>query len=170
MDTQTETLGTNQCLGISSYDSEGLMRDISKEEWLQRHASIILGLWSPWQMPLGVDHVYAGQIEEDMAESCEDKINLMEGYQWLTCYIWLPEEYNVADIDPETILLNGRIGVACYEIKDELQLLIARFSWSQVEEIIKPDKFEFTVSGELFNGTSFDSSDTVTVIDEVKQE
>ena len=166
MSTQIKTPDINQRLDIDSHDSEGLMQGIRREEF----ASRALRLWSPWQTPLGIDHVYAGQIEDDMTEIYEDKINLREDYQWLTCYVWLPEEYNVADIDPETILLNGRIRASCFEIKGEMQLLIARFSWSQVEEIIKPGEFEFTVSAELYNGASFDSSDTVTVINEVKQE
>ena len=110
------------------------------------------------------------QIEEDIADIHKDTINLRGKYQWLTCYIWLPEEYDVADVDPDTILLNGKIGAAWFEVKDELQLLIAKFSWSQVEQMLEPGEFEFTVSGQLFNGTSFDSSDTVTVIDENKEE
>ena len=155
MNTQTKTLDTNRRLGIGSYDSEEQMRDISREDYVSQ-ASM---LWAPWQTP----------FSEDMADISKDSINLRDEYQWLICYIWLPEEYNIADIDPDTILLNGRIGLARYEVKDELQLLIAKFSWSQIEKMLGPGEFEFTVSGQLINGTSFDSSDTVTVIDEEKE-
>ncbi|MFC1794770.1 hypothetical protein ACFL3Q_14430 [Planctomycetota bacterium] len=155
MNTQTETFDTNQHLGISSFDSEESVQDISREDY----ASRALGLWSPYQTP----------SSENMADIHEDTINLKSEYQWLTCYVWLSEAYNVADIDPDTILLNGKIGTALLEIKDELQLLIARFSWSQIEEILEEGEFEFKVSGELYNGTSFEGNDTVTVIDEKKK-
>jgi hypothetical protein len=154
MDTQIKTSDTTQHLEIESYNSEEPIRDFSKEDY----ASHALGLWSPWQTPLG----------ENIADTSGDSINLREEYEYLTCYIWLPEECNVADIDPCTILLNDSIRVAYFEVKDELQLLIAKFSWSQVKEMLKPGLFEFTVSGQLLNGTPFDSSDMVAVIGEEK--
>jgi hypothetical protein len=151
MSTGIEMFDINPCLDIDSHCSEGLIPEVSREDY----ASQALGLWSTRQSPFC----------ENIVEIPEDTINLKEGYQCLTCYIWLPEEYNVADIDPEVILLNGKIGVASIEIKDELQLLIAKFSWSQVEEMLKPGAFEFIVSGQLFDGTPFDSKDTVIITD-----
>lgn len=162
MGTQIETFDTNQRLGISSYDSEESMQDISREDY----ASRALGLWSQPQTPLGTEHFYASQNQEDMADIHEDIINLRKEYQWLTCYFWLPEEYNVADIDPDTIFLNGKIGAAWSQIKDELQLLIAKFSWSQVKKLLKSGEFEFNLSGRLFDGTSINGNDSITVIDE----
>ena len=166
MGTQIETFNTIQRLAIGSYDSKELMQDIRREDY----ASRAFGLWPPWQTLFGTDYANANQLEEGMTDIYDDAINLKEEYQWLNCYIWLPEEYNVTDIDPDTILLNGKIRATCFEIKDELQLLIAKFSWSQVEGILELGEFEFTVSGELFNGAILDCSDTITVIDEEKEE
>jgi hypothetical protein len=149
MSTQIEIFDTNQSFEIDLCDSKESRQDISREDY----TSQAWGFWSPWQMRFG----------ENVDDMPGDLINLKEEYQWLTCYIWLPEEYNVTDIDPDTILLNGRVRAACFEIKGELQLLIANFSWSQVKRLLELGEFEFTVGGQLLNGAPFDCSDTVTV-------
>ena len=151
-----ENLDLNEYLDIVSHSSEELIQNLNREDY----ASQGLGLWSSGESPFC----------ENMVEIPEDTINLKEGYQCLSCYVWLPEEYNVADIDPDTILLNSKVGVASFEIKDELKLLITKFPWLQVKELLKPGAFEFIVSGQLFDGTLFDSKDTVSVIDEEKEE
>jgi len=156
MKTQIETFDTNQFFEIDSCGPEKSMQEHSREDY----ASQALGIWSTGQSP----------FHENMVDICEDTINLKEEYQWLTCYIWLPEEYDISDINPDTIHLNDSIEVSCFQIKEELQLLIAKFSWSQVAEMLKSGPFEFIVSGKLFNGTPFDSCDMVTVIDEVNKE
>jgi hypothetical protein len=162
MNTQINTFDTIQHLAIDSHGSKRPIQDNSREDY----ASRAFGLWSPWQTPLGTDYAITNQFEEDIAEIYDDTINSKEEYEWLTCYIFLPEEYDIADINPDTILLNSRIRAACFEFKTELQLLIAKFPWSEVEELLQPGEFEFTVSGQLFNQTIFDSNDTITVIDD----
>ena len=151
MSTHIENLDINEHLDIVSHSSEGPIPDLSSGNY----ASQGLGFWSTRQSPFC----------ENMFEISEDTINLGEEYQCLTCYIWLPEEYNVVDIDPDTILLNSKIALASFEIKDELQLLIAKFPWLQVEEMLNPGAFDFIVSGQLFDGTPFDGNDTITVKD-----
>ena len=162
MDTQIKIRYTNQFLNIHSHDSKELKQYIDREDF----SSQGLTIWSPSQMPLGVDHLYANQLEEGMADVYKDTINLKEEYECLTCYIWLPEEYDVTDIDPDTILLNSRIKAACFEFKTDLQLLIVKFPWSEVEELLEPGEFEFACEGQLFNGTIFDCNDTITVVEE----
>lgn len=34
-----------------------------------------------------------------------DTLNLSSKGKWVTCYIWLPEDYDIADIDPNSIFL-----------------------------------------------------------------
>jgi hypothetical protein len=162
MNTQINTFNTIQCPDNDSHGPIGPIQDINREDY----ASRAFALWSPWQTPLGTDYAITNQFEEDIAEISNDTINLKEEYEWLTCYIWLPDEYDIADIDPDTILLNGRIRAACFEFKTELQLLIAKFPWSEVEELLEPAEFECAISGQLFNGAIFDSNDTITVIDD----
>jgi len=170
MDTQIETLRTDNCLGAGSHGSDESMRDTSKEERLQKHASRILGPWSHRQTPFHTARTHVGEIEEGITDIFEDTINLRSEYQSLVCCIGFPEEYDVADVDPDTILLNGKIGAACSQVMEEMQLLIVKFPWFQVEGILRLGEVEFTVSGKLSDGTPFECSDTVPVTDKGEAE
>ncbi len=94
-----------------------------------------------------------------------DTLNLTSRGRWITCYIWLPEGYDVAAIDPDTILLEGELEAAWSWIDEEEQVLMVKFSRSEVQEMLQPGEIELTVTGELLNGTKFEGSDTVRVID-----
>jgi len=94
-----------------------------------------------------------------------DVLNLESRGRWITCYIWLPEPYDVADVDPDTILLNGQVSPAWSWIDEAEQMLMAKFPRSQTQEILEPGEVELTVTGELIDGTKFEGSDTIKVID-----
>jgi len=57
--------------------SEKPMPDISKEKWLEKYSSQMLGLWSQWQTPLGVARAYASQIKKDLAKFYDDPLKRM---------------------------------------------------------------------------------------------
>jgi len=92
-------------------------------------------------------------------------INLASKGKWITCYIWLPEDCEVADIDPNSILLEGEIQAELFRVDEQQQVAIARFSRSEVQGILAPGEVELTVSGELTDGTRFEGTDTIRVID-----
>ena len=103
-----------------------------------------------------------------------DTLNLQSKGKWITCYIRLPEGYDVADIDTESILLKGEVangGVTPKRCrvhkakKKAKKMLIVRFYRSEVQAIVEPGEVELTVSGELTDGTKFEGTDTITVID-----
>jgi len=94
-----------------------------------------------------------------------DVLNLKSRGRWITCYVWLPEDYDVADVDADTILLNGEIGPAWSWIDEAEQMLMAKFPRSQAQEMLEPGEVELTVTGELLDGTKFEGSDTIRVID-----
>ncbi len=94
-------------------------------------------------------------------------LNLASGGKWITCYIWLPEEYDVADIDPNSVRLENEpnaIEVEWIWFEEQDQVAMARFSRSKVQEMVEPGDVELTVSGELVDGTRFEGIDTIKVI------
>lgn len=92
-------------------------------------------------------------------------INLSSGGKWITCFIWLPEDYSVQDIDTESILLQNQVKPISVRIDEQLQAFIARFSRRQVQAVLEPGDFELTVSGELTGEIMFQGTDIVKVIE-----
>ena len=94
-----------------------------------------------------------------------DTLSLKSNAKWITCYIRFPAGYNLADIDPESILLNGVVTPNKCRVHKAKQMMIVRFYRSEVQAIVEPGEVELTVSGELTDGTKFEGADTITVID-----
>jgi len=92
-------------------------------------------------------------------------INLASKGKWITCQIWLPEDYDVVDIDSNSVFLEGEIEPESFRVDEEEQVAIVRFSRSEVQGILAPGEVELTVSGELTDGTRFEGADTIRVID-----
>jgi hypothetical protein len=94
-------------------------------------------------------------------------LNLVSKGEWIMCTIQLPEEYNVADIDTDTIVLNGTIQPQWSQVckKDEQKLLV-KFSRDEVEDMLKDvcGDASLEVWGMLNDGTVFKGTDTIKVI------
>ena len=54
-------------------------------------------------------------------------INLASKGKWITSYIWLPEAFDVADIERNSVLFNGVIRSQPVQIDEDQQVAIARF-------------------------------------------
>ncbi len=104
-------------------------------------------------------------IIETTVDIDPDTLNLESKGEWITCYIWLPEGYDVADIKPESILLNGQVTPDWGRVDETGQMLIVKFNRSEVQDILNVGEVEITISGELTDGTKFQATDTITVID-----
>jgi hypothetical protein len=94
-----------------------------------------------------------------------DTLNLESKGQRITCYICLPEEYNVADINPDSIRLEETIAADRIWFEEEEKLAIAKFNRSEVQDILEEGEVELTVSGMLIDGTKFEGKDVIRVID-----
>jgi len=98
-------------------------------------------------------------------------LNLNSTGNWITCYIELPEEYNVSDINISTILLNNTVSAESHPTNisdydnDSIPDLMVKFDRQDVIDILEVgDSVEISVSGKLFDGTRFEGTDYIKVI------
>ena len=164
----TQILYNHQSSGVGMHINEISASDIDRKKCPQQYISRFLR--THWRMPLDITKPCTNLNKEDSINIVDDTINLRSEYQWLTCYIWLSKKHNIADIDRESILLNGRINIDLSQVNIEGQFLILKLPWLQVKEMLKPGDVKFTISCKLIDGTIFESSDTVTVVDKEKAE
>ena len=139
-------------------------------EWIVPGVGMVkeVDYWTEQIPPLTmelVDVIIAADIDID-----PDILNLRSKAKWIKCYIRLPEGYDVADVVPGSILLkgevaNGEVTPDKCRVHKAKQMMIVRFYRSEVQAIVEPGEVELTVSGELTDGTKFEGSDTITVID-----
>ena len=97
-----------------------------------------------------------------------DTLRLKSNARWITCYIRFPAGYNLADVVPGSILLdvdgNGVVTPNRTRFHKAKQMLIVKFEQSEVQNFLDAGEAELTISGELTDGTKFEGSDTITVI------
>jgi len=103
-------------------------------------------------------------------ELSPDTINLRSKVKWITCYIELLEGYHAADIDVSTVKLNGEVSaeseptaIGDYD-SDGITDLMVKFDRTAVQGLLQIGDVEITVTGELNDGTPFEGSDTIRVI------
>lgn len=138
---------------LTSFDKIGihLLRNQSEIEWVR-----ISGISEPIEAYIDID---------------PDTLNLNSQGKWITCYIELPGDYDVDDIDVSTIKLNDQVPAESHptgigdEDDDGVPDLMVKFDRSAVQQILQAgDEVEITVTGELNDETPFEGSDTIRVI------
>jgi DNA-binding beta-propeller fold protein YncE len=104
-----------------------------------------------------------------------DTLNLKSKGNWITCYIELPEGHDVNQIDVNTVTLSveGATPIAAalsptevgdYD-SDDIPDLMVKFDRGAVQDVVPVGSMEMTVTGSLTDGTQFQGTDTVLVID-----
>jgi hypothetical protein len=92
-------------------------------------------------------------------------INLKSKGKWIAAFIRLPEDYNIVDIEPNSVLLQGQIKPHRYWLFIQHQVAIAIFNRQEVQAILGIGKVELIITGRLTDGTIFEGRDIIIIID-----
>ena len=97
-------------------------------------------------------------------------LNLKSKGKWITCYIELPEGYNIEDIDISTILLNDAVSAESHPTNigdydnDGIPDLMVKFDRQDIIDILEfGDNVAITVAGELIDEAMFEGTDYIKV-------
>jgi hypothetical protein len=117
----------------------------------------------------GVPVVDMGAYEYRFAISAEARIlprtiNLASKGKLITCYIWLSEEYDVADIEPNSVFLEAEIKPEQFSVDEQQQLATAIFNREDVQAVLNVGDIELKITGRLTDETVFEAADTIRVI------
>jgi len=107
------------------------------------------------------------RVEADM-EIKPETLNLSSHGRWITAFIDLPEDYHAADIDPDSVMLNGVVPAEKSRIgdhdRDGIFDLMVKFDRRHTASLLEPgDAVEITVTG-LVEGRRFGGVDAIRVI------
>ena len=92
-------------------------------------------------------------------------INLKSQGKWITVLLTFPEGYNVTDVDTATILLQGQIQpLNLVWLDEQTREVMVRFDRADVQGILSPGNVEVTIAGNFTDGTPFEGTGVVKVI------
>ncbi|UCE38659.1 MAG: hypothetical protein JSW00_05365 [Thermoplasmata archaeon] len=94
-----------------------------------------------------------------------DTLNLKSKGRWITAYITLSDPYHVNDIDISSVMLEDTLPAEWGDVQNDT--LMVKFDRAEVEDFIgtSQENIELTITGELANGTQFEGSDAIRVIE-----
>ena len=114
----------------------------------------------------GNGEIYFKQYSEKINISLDidpDTLNLKSKGRWITCYIDLPEGYDVNEIDINTILLEDTIPAEWGDVQGTT--LMVKFDRAEVEDILDPNEEQYlTVTMNLVYGSTLQSQARIRVI------
>jgi hypothetical protein len=111
---------------------------------------------------LHIELIPAVEVEIDIRPRA---VNFSSKGKWISCKMWLPEDYNVADVNSASVLLEGEVPAKWIWFNEKQNVVMAKFPRSEIAEILEPGEVELTVSGYLMDGSYFVGTDTIKVID-----
>jgi predicted outer membrane repeat protein len=114
---------------------------------------------------MGYHYPTAAKTAAAIVDIKPEVLNVKSQGRWISCHIRLPAGYNVADIDLSSITLENGIQAVWVSVDEEEQTAVAKFDRLPSQETINTGQTEWTVSGQLADGTHFEGKDTVRVID-----
>lgn len=97
------------------------------------------------------------------------RLNFSSRGKWITCHIWLPEGYDVADVNCSSIMLEETILAKVVEKNNRQRSLIVKFSRPALKDLLLEigmlGDIELLVTGKLADRTFFEGTDVVNVFD-----
>jgi hypothetical protein len=97
-------------------------------------------------------------------------INLASKGKWITCYIWLPNDYDVADIELNSIFLEDEVKPEDFSVDHHKQVATATFDREKVQSILNVGDIKLTITCQLTDGTYFEATDTIKVLNKARRE
>jgi probable HAF family extracellular repeat protein len=91
-------------------------------------------------------------------------INLASKGNWINCYVRFPEQYNVADIDPQSVFLKEQIKPETFLVNEQQQVATAKFICQDIQAVLKAGDVELKITGQLTDGSCFEAADTIKVL------
>ena len=92
-------------------------------------------------------------------------VNLQSKGKLINAFLWLPEGYDIADIDSYSLLLEDEIEPQWVWFDEEEQVAMVMFSRQEVQDIFTIGEVGVTITGRLTDGTIFEAKDVIIVID-----
>lgn len=110
-----------------------------------------------------------GEVLEAEIALAPGHLNLNSNAPWITCTIWAPAGYTIADIRLSSIRLNGTIAAVRTFLNEAENTVTAQFAVSQVRPLLISDEVELAISGELADQNQFQGTGTILVMDKAKK-
>ena len=169
--------------GIGNIDDDPLFADVTVDDFHLLPASPCIDAGDPAYIALpnetdldGNPRVVNGRIDMGAYELSASVsvevgispgvINLKSKGKYITILLTFPEGVNVADVDTASILLQDQIQPLqdWVRIDEEEGILMVRFSREDVQTILNPGNIEIKITGSFTDGTPFEGTGVVKVI------
>lgn len=93
-------------------------------------------------------------------------LNPASNGNWITCTISLPDDYDIGDVDTDSITLN-EVEQAWSRINEEAQTLLIKFDRSKIQNMLSAgaeNTPSLSIRGKLNNGADFQGTNTITIV------
>ena len=152
---------------VSMPFAHGLWLDDGKTYLLEAYAESGVGIYPPSTSTDSQSNSALFSFTATVTEGEPAHIDIVQDTisnktKTITCNIWPPSGYDVTQIDQDSIRLNDEILPDRISVREHQQMLVVKFPTSEL--LLEPGLLELTVSGALTDETTFEDSDTVTVV------